>query len=77
MLAEAYSKSMTMSCLWVFCGRRRGDGTEPSVGFSGMRRRMLPYCVCVFVLAYDKETRDVRHASLWAKTSLRLTPSSP
>lgn len=50
MLAEAYSKSMTTSCLWWFAGRRSGEGggIVPSwegVELAGIRRRMLPYCV--------------------------------
>lgn len=44
-LADAYSKSMTTSCLWVFWGRRRGEGGVWGVGGGGRRRRMLPYCV--------------------------------
>lgn len=46
MLAEAYSKSMTTSCLCWFKGRRRGEGAEPATGGSGTSRRMLPYWVC-------------------------------
>ena len=38
-LAEAYSKSMTISCLCSFAGRSKGDSPL------GVRRRRLPYWV--------------------------------
>ena len=40
MFAEAYSKSITTSCLCSLAGRRRGDSPL------GLSRSRLPYCVC-------------------------------
>ena len=60
MLAEAYSKSITTSCLWVFCGRRRGEGALPEEGASGIRRRMLPYWVYLMLALRECEKEGRR-----------------
>lgn len=57
MFAEAYSKSITTSCLWWFWGRRRGDGgglleEAEGEGEGGIMRRILPYWVWVVVLVW-------------------------